>query len=256
MSLSVGTAWHETVAVARREARLVFPATFLLLSLPAAILRLIAPVTAPGRMPESGPWLLFVPVLVAASLVGALAISRIALAQGEGSRATFAAGLRGFVPLLGATLLGGFAAALVAMTAILLGALVAAPIFSVLLALSLLALLIFLWVRLLLLTPAAAAEPIGPADLIRRSWALTARRFWHLLGLLLAAVLLSLVALMAAGALGGIAVRLAAGQPQPGTLVMLLVALVSALLQAPISGLFTILVARLYAQAAEALPTV
>ena len=254
MSLSVSTAWKETTAVVRREARLVFPIAFLLLSLPAAILQLVAPVTAPGRLPEPGLWLLFLPVLLAASLIGALAISRLALHPGEGARVALSAGLRGFVPLLGAALLIGFAVALLAMTAILLAALIAAPAFSASILLALVALLIFFWVRLMLLTPAAAVEPIGPADLIRRSWALTAGNFWRLLGFLLVAAIVSLVALMAAGAVGGIAVRLAVGQPQPGTLAMVLVFLVSTLLQAAISGLFTAFVARLYAQLAEDRP--
>jgi len=82
-------------------------------------------------------------------------------------------------------------------------------------------------------------------------WALTAGQFRPLLVLLLAAVLASVAALMAAGAVGGVAARLAAGQPQPGLLALLLVLLVSALLQAAIGGLFTILLARLYAQLAD-----
>src|SRR6185436_2730130 len=90
----------------------------------------------------------------------------------------------------------------------------------------------FVWVRLILLSPIAAVEPLGPLALIRRGWALTAGQFRPLLVLLLAAGLASVAALMAAGAVGGIAARLAAGQPQPGLLALLLVLLVSALLQA------------------------
>ena len=250
MSLSVSTAWDETAAVAKREARLLFPIAFLLLSLPAAILQLIAPVTAPGRLPEPGLWLAFVPVVLVASLIGALAISRLALAPGEGAGAAFRAGLRGFLPLLGAALLVGFAGALLTMAAVLLAVTIAAPPLSALPLLALFVLLVFFWVRLMLLTPAAAIEPIGPARLIMRSWALTAGNFWRLFGFLLVAAIVSLVALMAAGAVGGIAIRLAAGQPQPGSLALVLVLLVSALLQAAISGLFTAFVARLYAQLA------
>jgi len=66
MSLSVGTAWDETAAFAKREAWL-FPIAFFLHSLPAAILRLVAPVTASGRVPEGGWWLLFVPVVAGRS---------------------------------------------------------------------------------------------------------------------------------------------------------------------------------------------
>jgi hypothetical protein len=254
MSLSVSTAWNETAAFARREARLLFPIAFLLLSLPAAILQAMAPVTAPGRLPEPGLWLLFVPAVLASSLIGALAISRLALRPGEGAGAALTAGLRTLLRLLGAVLLVGFAGAMLTMAAVLLAAIIAAPVFSASSAIALLALILFFWVRLMLLTPAAAVEPLGPAQLIMRSWALTAGNFWRLLGFLLVAAIVSLVALMAAGAVGGIAVRLAVGQPQPGTLAMVLVFLVSALLQAAISGLFTAFVARLYAQMADERP--
>jgi len=250
MSLSVGTAWDETAAFAKREAWRLFPIAFFLHSLPAAILRLVAPVTAPGRVPEGGWWPLFVPVVAIASLIGALAISRLALRPGEKAGAAVAVGLRRLVPLLGAALLVGLAGAALAVAAMLLARAIAAPLLSAMPLLALVALLVFFWLRLMLLTPAAAVEPLGPVALIRRSWALTAGNVWPLLGALLVVAILSLAVLMAAGAVGGIAVRLAAGQPQPGSLALVLVLLVSALLQALVSGLFTAFVARLYAQLA------
>ena len=82
MSLSLGTAWNETVALARIKSRFVFPVALLLLSFPPAFLQLVAPVTAPGHLPEPGLWLLFVPLTIAANLIGALALSRLALADG------------------------------------------------------------------------------------------------------------------------------------------------------------------------------
>jgi hypothetical protein len=248
MSLSTGSAWRETAAFARHEARLLFTISFFLLALPAAILQLIAPVTAPGRLPEAGPWLLFMPVVPAASLIGALAISRLSLCPEEGAGAAFTAAFRRFAPLLGALLLVALPGAMLAMAAVLLTAILASPVFSSLSALALLILLVFAWVRMLLLTPAAAIEPIGPAQLLLRSWTLAAGNFIPLLGLILAVVVASFGALMAAGAVGGLAAGLPAGQPQPGALAMVLFFLTSALLQAAISGLFTIFVARLYAQ--------
>src|SRR6185369_14406756 len=110
MSLSVSIAWDETAGLARREGGRIFPIAFLLMALPAAILQAIAPVTAPGRLPEPGLWLLFVPFMPVASLIGALAICRLALRPGEGARAAFAASLRRLPSLVGAALLIGFAA--------------------------------------------------------------------------------------------------------------------------------------------------
>ena len=247
MSLSVSTAWNESLAFARREAKWVLPIAFLLMALPAAFLQAVAPVTAPGRLPEPGLWLLLAAAVPAASLVGALAICRLVLRADEGAGAAFATGLRRLLPLAGAALLIGLAALVLMAASVLL----ARALGSLLPALVMLVPLGFAWVRLVLLTPIAAVEPLGPLALIRRGWALTAGHFWRLLLLLLAVALLSLAALIAAGALGGVAARLAGGQPQPGLPALLIVLLVSALLQAAIGGLFTILLARLYAQLAD-----
>lgn len=262
MSLSVSIAWNETAAFAKREARLLFPIAFLLLSLPAAILQLIAPVTAPGRLPEPGLWLLLVPAVAAASLTGALAISRLALHPGEKAGNALRVALRRLLPLAGAALIVAFLGLILFVPLLVslsglahyAGVDPALSLWLLLLVIVWLLVCLFFWVRLLLLTPVAAVEEIGPAALVLRSWALTGGNFWRLLGVLLLAVIASLVALTAAGAVGGIAIRLAAGQPQPGTLAMVLVFLVSALLQAAIGGLLTAFVARLYAQLADERP--
>jgi hypothetical protein len=247
MSLSLGTAWTESAALARRAPAPLFAIAFLLIALPAAILQALAPVTAPGRLPEPGLWLLPVPVAAAAGLVGALAICRLALDPAETAAGALGAGLRRLLPLLGAALLVAAAGAL-----LIAGSLVAAAAIGLPLLLLLpLTVLLFVWVRLILLTPAAAGETLGPIALLRRAWALSAGRFFPLLGILLATAVLSLIAMMAAGAIGGLAARLAPGQPQPGIAVLLLVLLISALLQAAIGSLFTAFLARLYAQLAE-----
>ena len=252
MSPSLSDAWAETAGLAKARAPLLFGLAFLLMALPSAVLQALAPVTAPGRLPQPGPWLLLVPVVLAASLVGALSICRLALRADESAAAALGVGLRHFLPLLGAALIAGIAAmALLAGSALLAAALA----FPWLLAVPL-ALLAFCWVRLILLTPVAAAEELGPIALLRRSWTLSAGQFWRLLGFLLVAIILSLAALIAAGAVGGIAVRLAIGQPQPSLLAFLLVLLVSALLQAVIAGLFTAFLARLYVRLAERVPAV
>ena len=126
---------------------------------------------------------------------------------------------------------------------------IAAPLLSLFLLLLLLAAAVFFWARLVLLTPVAALERMGSIRLIRRSWALSAGNVVKLIGVLLGAAITSLLALMVAGAAGGVAARLGP-QPQPGLIAMLLVSLVSALLQAAIGGLVTIFLARLYAQLA------
>jgi len=246
MSLSVGIAWKESVALARRKARFVFPVAFLLLSLPPATLQLTAPVTLPGQLPAPGTWLLLVPIAIAANLVGALAISRLALGHAEDGRTAFT-GLNGFLPLLGAALIIIFGGAAVAIAVAQIARALALPFISLLLLIFLLGLLLFVWARLILLTPAASSGGIGSFRLIRRAWAIGSGSSLKLIGVVLLAAIASMLALTAAGSVGVIAARLGP-QPQPGLAALLLPILVASILQAVIAGLFTILLARLYAQ--------
>lgn len=256
--LSISRAWEETAAFARREARLLFPVAFLLMSLPGSILQAMAPVTTPGKLPELGLWLAFLPVVVIGSLVGGLAISHLALRPGASVGEALQIGLRRFLPLLGAAVLVGVGVSLLMIPLILIVAVLATPAsagavppaLAVLPVLLMIPVLVVVWVRLILMTPAAAAESVGPIALIRRSWDLTRGHFWRLLGFLVLLILVSLVVLTAVGAIGGILVILIAGQPQPGSIAMFLVLLISALVQAVVSGLFTAFIARIYAQLA------
>ena len=244
MSLSVSKAWDETAALARREARRLFPIAFVLLTLPSAFLQALAPVTQPGAVPRPGLWLAVVPLLIGASLIGALAISALAL----GEREHFRIALRRFLPLLGAALLVALSVALLMTLLILIAA--AVPQYTVRPVLFALPILLYFWARLMLATPVAAAEGGGPVALIRRSWNLTRGHVWRLLGFLVLVLIVSLVVLIAAGAIGGILVTLVAGRPEPGSASLLIILLGSALLQAVIAGLFTVFVARIYAQLA------
>src|SRR5437868_7134373 len=118
--MNLAAAWDETAAIVRRRALPLFGLAFLLIALPAALLQAVAPVTAPGRLPEPGLWLLLVPVVPAVSLVGALAISRLALRPDEGAGAALAAGLARLLPLLGAALLVAIAGLLLIAASLLL----------------------------------------------------------------------------------------------------------------------------------------
>ena len=252
MKLSVSTAWDETASFARREARLLFPIAFLLLSLPAAIVRAIAPAAGAGDLPRAGLWLATLPILLCVSLIGALAISALALGHAAGAGAAFRLAAGRFAALLGAAVLVVLGGALVAVPVFLLAGLIGShgPAYAALPVLAMLPVYLFFWVRLMLMTPAACAEAIGPIALIRRSWNLTSGHFWPLLGFVLLVTIVSLVVLAALGAIGGILIMLAAGRPEPGNVAMLLILIGAALVQAVISGLFTAFVARIYAQLA------
>jgi hypothetical protein len=262
MTMSVSTAWDETAALARAQGWRLFGLAFLFLALPGAAVRALAPVTMPGRVPATGLWLALVPLLCVASLIGALAISHIALQAGAGLGAALRRGVgwKRLLTLLCAALLVAGTGLLLAMPLLLLAAgatrylgedgLLAAWLGLV--ALFLMMLILVFWTRMVLLTPIAAAEELGPMRLILRSWDLTRGHFWRLLGALLVVLGVSLVVMIASSLLVGLLVALIAGRPAPGGASMALILLVSALVQAVISGIFTIFVARLYAQRAGA----
>ena len=259
--LSITTAWNETVAFIGREAQLILPIAFLLLALPGAALQLFMPAQAPGATPEFPPilWLLF-PIAVATGMIGSIAITWLALRPGGSVGEALQRGLSRFLILFAASLLIGLAALALLVPLMLLfaggavlsgGTVPAAAAGPMLLAMLVFMLVVIaVWVRLMLMTPVAAAEDVGPIGIISRSWALTAGRFWKLLGFLLLLILAAIVVTFAVSAVIGIVLFLAAGPPEPGSVSMIVMMIVSALIQSVLSAIFLVLVARIYAQLA------
>ncbi len=248
-NLSINTAWNETAAFVKREAGLLFPIAFALIALPAAFFQAMAPRTVPGTTPEPGSWmLLFIPVIVL-SMIGTLTLTVLALRPGTVVADALKTAARRFLPVLGAILLLVAAAALASVPlAILLVMFVSQAVLTALMALVFLGAFIFLWVRLMLMNPVGAVEPLGPIAIIRRSWALTAGHFWRLFGFVLLMVDLFLVLSFAVSAVGGILIVLVAGAPEPGSLGAVLILLLAALLNTILSVYFTTIIARIYAQ--------
>jgi hypothetical protein len=252
--LSINSAWNETMAFMAREGRLVLPVGFMLIAFPGALVQAAMPAAAPNQLPEPGAWLLLVPLAIVATLIGNLAISLLALRPGASVGEAIQHGLRRSPVVLGAALLVGLASALVMVPVIVLaaGAAVALgnPGLAAIAGLPMLALLVFLWTRLLMLNPIGAMERLGPVAILRRSWALTKGYFWRLLGFLILLLVVAMVASAAVGTVGGILVVLLAGPPEPGSLSFYLVLILSTLVQAALSSIFAVMVARIYAQLA------
>jgi hypothetical protein len=114
----------------------------------------------------------------------------------------------------------------------------------------LLPILLFFGARLMMATPAAAAESGGPFTLIGRSWVLTADHVWKLIGFLLLVLIAVLVVIGAIRAVTGVLFALAAGPITPGSTSAWLVIVVMSLVNMVISAYLTSLVARIYAQLA------
>ena len=259
--LSITTAWNETVAFIGREAQLILPIAFLLLALPGAGLQLVMPTPAPGVTPEFPPiLLLLVPLAILAGMVGSIAITFLALRPGRSVGEALQRGLGRFLILFAASLLIGLAALILFVPLLVLfaggaaltgGATPAAAAGPMLLVfLIFLVVMITFWVRLLPMNAVAAAEDVGPIGIITRSWALTSGYFWKLLGFVLLLCLAAIIVSVAISAVLGILLFLAAGPPEPGSVSMIVMMIVSALIQSVLSAIFLTLIARIYAQLA------
>jgi hypothetical protein len=249
-NLSLNSAWNETAAFVKREARLLLPTAFLLIALPAAVLQALMPSPTAGEAAEPSGWLfvLFIP-MVLISVVGTLAITNLALRLGLTVGEAIHLGVRRLLPLIGATLLLALGIILLMIPVVLLAMLVGtAPTAVFVLSLLFVAVALFLWVRLMFVTPVAAVESVGPVGILRRSWQLSAPYVWQLLGFILLVAIVFIVLTLAVSALAGILIIVLAGQPEPGSFSSFLILLVGALLQAVLTVYFICIIARVYAQ--------
>ena len=246
--LSITTAWKETAAFVKREAGLLFPIAFGLMALPMVFLQLMTPRAAPGQEPEAGLWMLLFFPLMFLSVIGSIAISALATGRETVVGEALKRGVQRFLPMLGAMLLVGLCA--MPLLVILVVISQASPVIAVVLGLAIALGAIILWVRLMLITPVAAAEAGGPIALIKRSFQLTSGHTGKLLGFVLLIFILGMVVALALISVGGILMFLIAGKPEPGSIGFLLTLLLGALLNTIFLVYFTVLVARIYVQLA------
>lgn len=254
--LSISRAWDETKAIVARDGKLFVSVALALVALPAAVTGLLSP---NGMSDASGPLWIDIVVLIASlvGLAGQLALIRLALgpsvtvggAIGHGARRMPVYLLSAILIVIGLLVLAiPFGLALAA-TGVPLKAksvpMTPAVIFILLLYL---AVVIFIGVRLLMSAPAASAEPIGPVAIIRRSWELTAGHWWHLFAFVLLIFIGALAVLLAARAATGVIAGLWIGAIEPMSASALVVALVQALVNAAVTTLFSVMLARIYVQ--------
>ena len=250
--LSMTNAWNETAAFVKREFGLLFLIAFGLVALPTVILQALAPAAPQGQVPEPGAWMLLILPVIALSIIGSLTMTALALGRSADARDAFGQAVRRFPVVLGAVLLVGLAAVLLAFPIALLVVLLAGtgPSALALMTIAVIGTFLFLWVRMMMLNPVAAAEAVGPAGILKRSWRLTAGHFWRLLGFLLILIVVFLVLSLAVGAVFGSVIILAAGQPQDGNLSQVLLLLLNGLLSAALGLFLAVMVARIYVQVA------
>ncbi len=256
--LSLSKAWAETRAVLGRDGRLLWPLGLAFIAFPGLVAGQFVPASPMSAEEASGGVLLVLLASVVLSFIGQLAIQWLALHPGERVADAIGHGARAMPRLFLALMLvsipltflvspfllvatrGGTAAAgaVLAITAIMVAAL-------------------FLLVRLLLSSPVAVAERLGPIAMLRRSWQLTRGNTLRLYGFLLLFLALLVIVSGAVTAVLGSIIILVAGQPEPWSVSAVLVGLVSQAAQLAVAVPFTTMLARLYAQAAgSAAPTV
>lgn len=256
--LSITQAWSETGGFLGREGRLILPIALLLLVIPAIVLTLLTP---PPSADPGGLQLAFLFVLnllnLALGLIAVIAITHLAMRRGASVGEALQAGARRFLPLLAATLLIVLAIMIVLVPLLVVAVpdlasgarppsqlpASAAPILLI----AMLSMLL-LWIRLMLMTPVATAEPGGPIAIIRRSWTLTSAHYWKLLGVSLLLGLVLFTAVVAFTSVFGVLVVLLAGPVVPGSTSATIIAVISSLLQAVVTVVFAVWIARVYTQ--------
>ncbi|MET1110079.1 MAG: hypothetical protein ABWX67_00985 [Allosphingosinicella sp.] len=258
--LSITTAWNESADFLKRHFGALFTIAVALITLPNVATQWLAPLPVPPAAgAQAGLWLVLLVLVLLLNMVGSLAISSLALGRenvvGDALRhgvrrlpamagAAFiliAAALILFVPLVLAT--GVRPEHLIAPTPATAGRIGLVMLVFVLFGL-------FFAVRLMLLTPVAAAEGAGPVAIITRSWALTRGHFWKLLGFVLLITLAAMVAIGVAAMIVGLIVSLVAGPPEEGGLGQLILLLATSLLNAAFIVVMATMVARIYLQLA------
>jgi hypothetical protein len=263
-NLSITAAWDEAVGFVRREGRLLFPISFMLVALPAALAEAVTPAPpATGQPPAAGLWLALFPIALLLSAIGNLAITYLALRPGTSVAEALRRGAARLPPLLGVAVLAGVALFLMFMIAITAaaglvpGAVEAAKAgvadaafgkAMLLGAVILLPVAVFLAARLLLVTPLAAGEEGGAFRLIARSWRLTAGHGWRLAGTLLLVTIAYGIGMLAIQSLAGLAVVALLGPPAPGSIGAFLITLLGAGVATLVTPYLATFFARIYAQ--------
>lgn len=276
--LSISTAWDQSRAIIARDGSLMMLVTLALVMLPMALLGLVDPLALESMPPEDyepgalSSLLSFVVGIL--GIVAQIAIVALALKGALSIGEALARAFRHTLPVIGAILLLALGLLVVIAPFVMatigfekLGQIVdlsatggridpqMIPGSAIILVFAVIALVLFVGIRLSLMVPARVAERVGPIGMIRSSWALTRGHFWRLLGFfLLFGIGIILVGLVY-GILVGLIGRLIFGEAEPFTVAALYAGLTAGLLQAAMTVISSTVVARLYAQLAAA-PTV
>ena len=255
-SLSISRAWDETKAVLARDGRLITTVALALLFLPQVFASTVSP---PANLTdETAPAAASLIVLAALliSMIGQLAVVRLAVGPATSVGDAIRHGTRRFPSALSA-----FVIFLLGMALVLVPLIVALGLTPLIMSpasppppqalgrmLVLVLIAFFLSVKFLLVTPVASSEAVGPITILKRSWTLTGGHYLRLLAFVLLVTIAALVVVIVAQILGTVVAKLFADTVNPLSAGALVLALFTAGAQAALSAVFTVMLARIYAQ--------
>lgn len=250
--MSISRAWDESREVLRRDGSPIAAVALALMVLPGTINDMVQPPAPAGQMPEPGWWSIVALAALLIGVVGQLAVVQIALGRRQSVGQAIAHGGRRTLPFLGATLLWvlPFVLLLAPFVRQLQANAENPPQGLVLLLFVMTIAFLFLAVRLVLTTPVASAEPIGPVAILKKSWKLSSGRWWKLFGFLVLFFIAALIAMTAVTSVVGVLVGLAEGPPEQWSIGALVLALTAQLLSAVLTVLLVCLLTRIYVQLA------
>ncbi|MBB5687042.1 hypothetical protein [Sphingobium boeckii] len=253
--LSISKAWDETAAFVGREGGLLFPVAFVFLALPAIIVGLMMPTQLESAKTMTEMMALIQPILprilgaflitTIIGLLGGLTLYTLTLKPaGTSVGEAIAFAMSRFVVALGATLilfLGWIVACILPYAIARSGA---GPVAGLLI-LAMLPLVIFVAIRMMIISAVVIGENLGPVGTIQRAWALTKGAFWKLFGFVLVFGIVVIIVSLVGDMLFGL-VDLVIGQNTTG-----IVSLIGgALLNTVINVYMLVMTARLYRQLA------
>lgn len=250
--LSISKAWEESRGALAGNASLLTTVALALFVLPGVVSDLVTPAAPPGQIPPPGAWMLVAALALLITLVGQLAVIRLAIgsrltvgqAIGHGARRApwyFLATLLWILPflLVGVVLFGMIGKdPQNAPPAAILGLLIVAVV------------MLFFAIRMMMTSPVASAENVGPVQIVRRSWRLTNGHWLRLFGFFLMFLIAAVIAIYAVGAIAGVVAEVALGGTEPRSVGALFVSLVTQIVSAAVSVVLMVMLARIYVQLA------
>ncbi len=248
VKLSISQAWDETRGIMARHGALLATVALALLVLPGVVSDLVTPEAAEGQFPPMGPWLIVTAAAFLIGLVGQLAIIWLAMGSGASVGEAIRHGMRRAPSYIAATIIWTLPFGL-ALYALMRGITPDNPSpASGLGLLILLPVLIFFLIRFILTAPVAAAEGVGPIEILKRSWRLSAGRWWRLFGFFAVIALAAVIVLVALAPVLGVLIRLVAGDIEPMSVGALLLSIVTQIVGAALTVTFIVMLARIYVQ--------